>query len=304
MSLHRLSSITIGVPEPEPVRAFYRDFGLVETRPGRFETADGGEQLAIARAPLRSLVALRIGVDDADDLERAASALAKLGVSAARDARTLRAVEPVTGVRVELAIEPRVAQKPPPPLALNAPGRSERLNARSPAVLVGPPLRPRRLSHVVIGSPEAAASKRFFVEGIGFRVSDEVPGIGACFMRCSTDHHNLLVQPGPVSFLHHSAWEMDDVDAVGRAGAAMVAADPSRHAWGPGRHGIGSNYFWYLRDPAGCFAEYTSDLDVIADEEAWKVASSMSVHPLAAWGPPVPREFLAPDDIAALARGE
>jgi len=71
----------------------------------------------------------------------------------------------------------------------------------------------------VIGSPDAPASKRFFTEGIGFRVSDEVPAIGASFMRCSTDHHNLLVQPGPVSFLHHTAWEMDDVDAVDSVGA-------------------------------------------------------------------------------------
>jgi len=164
--------------------------------------------------------------------------------------------------------------------------------------------RPRRLSHVVTTSQDPAASKRFFVEGLGFQVSDEVPALGACFMRCSTDHHNLLVQPGPFPFLHHSAWEMDDVDAVGAAAAAMVAADASRHVWGLGRHAIGSNYFWYLRDPAGNFAECTSDLDVIADAEAWKVASSAPVHGLAAWGPPVPKSFLAPDDIMALAAGK
>jgi catechol-2,3-dioxygenase len=156
----------------------------------------------------------------------------------------------------------------------------------------------------VLASPDAAATKRFFLEGLGFRVSDEVPGIGLSFLRCSTDHHNLAVQPAPLAFLHHTAWEMDDVDAVGRAGAALVAADASRHVWGLGRHGIGSNFFWYLRDPAGNFAEYTSDLDVIADDEAWRVASSTAAHPLAAWGPPVPASFLAPEDIAALARGE
>jgi catechol-2,3-dioxygenase len=171
-------------------------------------------------------------------------------------------------------------------------------------VLATGPARPRRLSHVVIGSADAAASKRFFVEGVGFRVSDEVPAIGASFMRCSTDHHNLLVQAGPAAFLHHTAWEMDDLDAVGRAGAAMVAADPTRHVWGVGRHGVGSNFFWYLRDPAGNYAEYSSDLDVIADDEAWKVAASTSVQPLAAWGPPVPAAFLAPPDLVALARGE
>jgi hypothetical protein len=135
-------------------------------------------------------------------------------------------------------------------------------------------------------------------------VSDEVPAIGASFMRCSTDHHNFLVQPGPFPFVHHTAWEMDDVDAVGSAAAAMVAADPARHVWGLGRHGIGSNYFWYLRDPAGNFAEYTSDLDVIVDDEAWKIAASAGAHPLAAWGPPVPPSFLAPEDVIALARGE
>jgi hypothetical protein len=97
---------------------------------------------------------------------------------------------------------------------------------------------------------------------------------------------------------------MDDVDAIGRAAAAMIAADPERHVWGFGRHGIGSNYFWYLRDPGGAFAEYTSDLDVIVDDEAWRVAASVRVHPLAVWGPPVPKDFIAPDDIAALARGE
>jgi hypothetical protein len=112
------------------------------------------------------------------------------------------------------------------------------------------------------------------------------------------------VQPGPFAFLHHTAWEMDDVDAVGAAASALVAADPKRHAWGLGRHGIGSNYFWYLRDPAGNFAEYTSDLDVVADDEAWRVASSLPAHGLAAWGPPVPREFLAPDDVMALAAGK
>ena len=71
-----------------------------------------------------------------------------------------------------------------------------------------------------------------------------------------------------------------------------------------GRHAIGSNYFWYLRDPAGNFAEYSSDLDVIVDQEAWKVASSLAVAGLSSWGPPVPREFLAPDDIVALAKGQ
>ena len=95
--------------------------------------------------------------------------------------------------------------------------------------------------------------------------------------------NNLLIQAAPVAFLHHTAWEMEDVDAVGRAAAAMLAAHPERHVWGLGRHGYGSNHFWYLRDPAGNFAEYSSDLDVIADTEAWQVAATAVPHPLAVW---------------------
>ncbi len=305
MSLHRLSRIEIGVPPRaiDATRAFYRDFGLEESAPGRFATADGGEQLAIGSAERRQLLALDIGVDDADDLGRAGASLAKLGIASEREVDSLRAREPQTGMRVALRVEPRVVQKSAPQLATNGPGRVARFNARSAAALAAGTPRPRRLSHVVTTSDDPAATRRFFVDGLGFRVSDEIPAIGAAFLRCSTDHHNLLVQPGPIAFLHHTAWEMADVDEVGAAAAAMVAADPARHCWGLGRHAIGSNYFWYLRDPAGNFAEYTSDLDVISDDEAWKVASSLPAHGLAAWGPPVPRAFLAPEDIMALARG-
>jgi catechol-2,3-dioxygenase len=303
MALHRLSEITIGVPRPEELRPFYREFGLEETAPGRFATKEGGEQLSIVAAPRRNLLRLEVGVDGAEDLTRIAAALERLGSDVTTGPLGLASVEPTTGVRVGVRVEPRVAQRGQPPLPLNAPGRTPRANVRSPAVLVKERPRPRRLGHVVIGSTDAAATRRFFVEGIGFRVSDEIPGIGAAFLRCSTDHHNLLVQPAPVGFLHHTAWELGDLDEVGRAASELVAAKPERHVWGLGRHGFGSNYFWYLRDPAGNFVEYYSDLDVIVDDEAWKVADSIAVHPLAAWGPAVPPSFLAPDDIAALARG-
>jgi catechol 2,3-dioxygenase-like lactoylglutathione lyase family enzyme len=306
MPLHRLSHIEVGVPASvlDATRGFYREFGLAEIAPGRFATGDGGEQLALVEAKRRALLALTVGVDDADDLGRTAVSLAKLGIATERSGETPRTREPNTGTGVTLAIEPRLVQKGEAQLATNGPGRTARVDARSSAAVARAETpRPHKLSHVVTTSTDAAASRRFFVDGLGFRVSDEVPGIGAAFLRCSTDHHNVLVQSGPLTFLHHTAWEMDDVDAVGTAAAALVAADPRRHAWGLGRHGIGSNYFWYLRDPAGSFAEYTSDLDVIADDEAWRVASSLPAHGLAAWGPPVPREFLAPEDIMALATG-
>jgi catechol-2,3-dioxygenase len=153
---------------------------------------------------------------------------------------------------------------------------------------------------VVIGTPDAEASQRFFVDGVGFKISDQVSGIAA-FMRCSTDHHNLLIQPSPVAFLHHTSWQVDDVDEVGRGAMRMLDGHPERHTWGLGRHFIGSNFFWYLRDPAGNFSEYYSDMDTITDDQIWTPGTwEPSLRVLYAWGPDVPPSMLAPDDLAEL----
>jgi catechol 2,3-dioxygenase-like lactoylglutathione lyase family enzyme len=165
-------------------------------------------------------------------------------------------------------------------------------------VLRNDPVRPIKLSHVAIASPDHEATIRFFTDGVGFAVSDR-PVFGA-FMRCSEDHHNLAVQMGPGTFLHHTAWEVADVDEVGRGGGAMVGADPARHVWGLGRHAIGSNFFWYLCDPAGNFAEYVSDLDRITDAAAYQPPDWGGPQMVRAWAPPMPPEFLNPRDLAEL----
>jgi catechol 2,3-dioxygenase-like lactoylglutathione lyase family enzyme len=151
---------------------------------------------------------------------------------------------------------------------------------------------------VALASPDHQATIRFFTEGLGFAVSDRLP-FGA-FLRCSEDHHNVAVQMGLGTFLHHTAWEVADVDEVGRGGAAMVAADPGRHVWGLGRHAIGSNFFWYLCDPAGNFAEYVSDLDRITDAAAYEPPAWAGAQLVRAWAPPMPPEFLTPKDLATV----
>ncbi len=195
---------------------------------------------------------------------------------------------------------PRISQDPADIVPYNGPGHAERKNLRSPAVLRDHPIRPRKLGHVVIGTPDAEASQRFFQDGVGFKVSDSVRGVAA-FMRCSTDHHNLLLQPSPVAFLHHTSWQVEDVDEVGRGALRMLEGHPERHIWGLGRHFIGSNFFWYLRDPAGNFSEYYSDMDTIADDQLWTPGMwEPSLRALYAWGPDVPPSMLAPDDLVDL----
>ena len=302
MSLHRLTTITIGVPDPDATATYYRDFGLAELGGYRFGTADGGEQLRLARTPQRRLLELGVGVHDSDDLARIGRQLDKLAIAHKVDDTSLTVEDPNSSLVVTVEIAPEVQQRSAPWPVTNGPGRHDRVDERAAGIRRTGPVQPRKLGHVVIGSLDQEASQRFFTEGLGFKISDSVPSLAA-FMRCSTDHHNVLVQQAPLNFLHHTAWEVDDVDEVGRGATAMLEGNPERHVWGLGRHHIGSNFFWYLKDPAGNFSEYYSDLDCVVDDALWKPEVVEGIKGLYNWGPPPPPSFLAPEDLAALMTG-
>jgi catechol 2,3-dioxygenase-like lactoylglutathione lyase family enzyme len=302
MALHRIADLTIGVPNVKAVSEFYASFGLVPEPDSWFSTSDGGRQLRVVAATTRRAVEIGVEVDDLDDIERISRNLAKLGHPIIRQGAELNATDPGTGMRVRVVVAPRMTPARIEGPSSNGPGRIDRPNERAAVIGRHGPVRPRRLGHVVVGTHDHARSQQFFTEGIGFRISDEVRG-RAAFLRCSTDHHNLLIQRTPVKFLHHSSWQVDDVDEVGRGAAAMLEEDPTRHTWGLGRHHIGSNYFWYLRDPVGNFAEYYSDLDCIVDDQLWEPRIFEGKEGLWSWGPPPPPSFLTPDDLADLMAG-
>jgi hypothetical protein len=83
----------------------------------------------------------------------------------------------------------------------------------------------------------------------------------------------------------------------------MLDGHPDRHVWGLGRHHAGSNFFWYLKDPAGNFSEYYSDLDSIGEDQLWTPETFDGAQGLFNWGPPPPASFLAPEDLGALMAG-
>ena len=85
---------------------------------------------------------------------------------------------------------------------------------------------------------------------------------------------------------------------------AMLEDNPERHVWGLGRHYAGSNFFWYLKDPAGNFSEYYSDMDCIIDDALWTPEEVEGARGLFQWGPPPPASFLAPEDLAAMMTGQ
>jgi catechol 2,3-dioxygenase-like lactoylglutathione lyase family enzyme len=302
MALHRLISVTMGVPDVAATAAYYTDFGLCPDADGWFTTRDGGRQLRIVQAPTRRLVELQIGADTPDDLAAAASRLHVLGVESQLTGTTLTAHEQATGITAVLRVADRLVQAALPPTPYNGPGRYERVGDRAPGLLRPGPVQPRKLGHAVVGTPDLAVTTAFFRDGLGFRTSDVIKDAGA-FLRCSTDHHNLLVLAAPVSYLHHTSWQVDDIDDVGRGATAMLEDHPERHVWGLGRHHAGSNFFWYLKDPAGNFSEYYADMDCIPEDALWTPEVLEGAKGLFNWGPPPPPSFLAPEDLGALMTG-
>jgi hypothetical protein len=302
MPLHRLTRVTVGVPNVPETIAYYSEFGLEHLSNGSFATQDGGEQLRIVHAPTRRLVELGVGCDDPDDLGHIAARLDRLGLPCIAGDNTVEAIEPVTGFTTKVEIAARIAQARVGATPYNGPGRIER-HGRAPGVVRVAPVRPKKLGHAVIGTVNLTATMGFFANGLGFKVSDYIGDKGA-FLRCSSDHHNVLVLAAPVNFLHHTSWQVDDIDDVGRGAKAMLEADPGRHVWGLGRHHAGSNFFWYLKDPAGNFSEYYSDMDCVPEDEIWTPEVFEGAEGLFNWGPPPPPSFLEPDDLAALMTGQ
>ncbi len=152
------------------------------------------------------------------------------------------------------------------PQDVNGPGVVRRVDTRA---TIYDRARPISVGHVVLFVDNLRASLDFFVNRLGFVVSDSYPG-HAAFLRARTpgSHHDLFVlaRPGNPG-LNHVAFTVSNIHEVFGGGMAMM-----RHGWetdlGPGRHPISSAYFWYMRSPFGGSFEYYADDDYCT--EAWE----------------------------------
>jgi catechol 2,3-dioxygenase-like lactoylglutathione lyase family enzyme len=124
---------------------------------------------------------------------------------------------------------------------------------------------PKKISHIVLHSPDHHAAVAFFTEVLGFRVSDWL-GDFMCFLRCNSAHHRLAFLPGPPC-LNHVAYDMLGVDDMMR-GIHRLKEQNIDIRWGPGRHTAGNNTFSYFTTPAEFAVEYTAELEEV-DEATW-----------------------------------
>ena len=126
---------------------------------------------------------------------------------------------------------------------------------------IADPRRPRKFSHVVFRSGGHPQLESFFLDLLGFKLSDRTDGID--FLRCTNDHHNVALGKIAGPGLHHMAFELADFDGLmGASGRLSMNGYPVE--WGVGRHaGPGSNIFSFFVDPNGFAAELTAEMEQI-----------------------------------------
>jgi catechol 2,3-dioxygenase-like lactoylglutathione lyase family enzyme len=152
-------------------------------------------------------------------------------------------------------------------------------------------VRPARLSHVLVFTPDIERAIRFYRDALGLRFSDGSSGIVA-FMhaRHGSDHHLVAFVQSDAKGWHHSAWDVPTVEEVGRGKMQMERAGYAQ-GWGVGRHVLGSNYFHYVRDPWGSFCEYSADIDFVPPGVEWPAGDHPPEDSLYLWGPQPPAYF-------------
>jgi catechol 2,3-dioxygenase len=125
---------------------------------------------------------------------------------------------------------------------------------------------PNKLSHVVLNSAKIDQQTSFFVDTLGFKLSDKTDLMD--FVRCSADHHSIAMARGSGPSLNHCAFEVVGIDGLMR-GAGRMKKHGFDVEWGIGRHGPGDNVFGYFVEPNGFVMEYTAEVQQV-DEATYQ----------------------------------
>jgi catechol 2,3-dioxygenase-like lactoylglutathione lyase family enzyme len=184
------------------------------------------------------------------------------------------------------------------PISHNAPNQIVRVNDTQRLKLEPPQV--TKLGHVVLETPDFDKTARWFMDTFGFIPSDVMclpdgTPVGS-FMRLDrgrepADHHTIFaamaLEPNK---LDHVSFEVIDLDAV-EMGQQVMMAKRYRHAWGVGRHLLGSQIFDYWRDPWGQKHEHYVDGDLF-DASQPAGYHLMDREGLYQWGPDLPDDFI------------
>ena len=302
LAAHSVHEFVFSVPDLEVARAFYQAFGLdVRDEQGALGLyTDGHEHRwgRVLQGPVKRLLWVTWGIF-ADDLDAFSARI--------RDLRVPQIPAPPqaggeNGLWIQgpdgLAHQIVVAEKTSPSHKSSRSFPPENIDqGRSPHRSQIWTVRPRRLSHILLFSPDVDQGLAFYETVLGLRLSDRSGSIIA-FMHTphGSDHHLIAIAKSGGYGLHHCSWDVPSIDDVGLGSQQMANAGYAR-GWGVGRHVLGSNYFRYVRDPWGGYAEYSFDIDYVAANVEWPSGDYPAEDSLYVWGPDVPDDFVVNYEI-------
>jgi catechol 2,3-dioxygenase-like lactoylglutathione lyase family enzyme len=291
-------------PDPELAAAFLADFGLAPAGDAggtRYFRGVGPAPFIYKISPGRHARLLGFGMAASAPNMRALSAHFAVPIEKNTDpggGEVIRLRDP-DGVAIDILCGQDAGAPLPARASIqhNAPDRTVRVNDTQRPPLEAPQI--RKFGHLVLGTPHFERAARWYIDKLGLIPSDVLclpDGTPAgAFMRLDkgdepADHHTVFIALGVASELDHLAFEVADLDAV-EMGQQVLKARGYRHAWGVGRHLLGSQIFDYWRDPWGQKHEHYADGDLLDSRQP------AGYHPLGKqglyqWGPDLPEDFL------------
>ena len=159
-----------------------------------------------------------------------------------------------------------------------------------------PAFRPRKLGHVNVMTEDSRRLSAFYVEELGFRLTDYLGDEGV-WLHLNADHHvHAMLQKSPAHF-HHLALELADFGEM-RIALDHLAQHGRWVAWGPGRHGVGASLFVYIRIPEEeLIVELYADLEQLRPGHTPRNWED-SPHSSNVWGTLPPRTYFRFDPEA------
>lgn len=278
MEIVGVDTVIFGVEDLEAARKFCRDYGLREVEHGAagaaFEALDGSNVL-LRQATDPGLPPVNVPGSTARETiwgVRTKDALEQVGAELSNDRQVRRDAAGVLHTTDDegLAIGFQVTRRhsydaKPKPFNVAGLPPQRPINSRVKFLERG---EARSLGHIVYWSSDPDKSMKFYTDRLKFRVTDHVRNKVGVFARAagSHDHHNLFFigkQGATTSFQHLECHFADFQEVV--VNGSYVSQQGWKTARGPGRHVLGSNYFWYFVTPMGGAFELSADIDQIDD---------------------------------------
>jgi catechol 2,3-dioxygenase-like lactoylglutathione lyase family enzyme len=291
--VHSVNRFVFSVPRLEDAERFYKAFGLdVRRNANRLDLYTFGHPhcwgSVYEHGEKKRLQYISYGVYE-DDLNGFRKRVTPAEPHPFSDGKGVWLRDP-DGMLNQLVVAPKVSPSAKSAATAVAPVPTGK--GAAPSRSQAKAVRPRYLSHVVRFTPDVERMVRYCSEVLGLRLSDKSADIVA-FMHSphGSDHHLVAFAKSNAPGLHHTSWDVGSVHEVG-LGAEQMRAAGFTDGWGVGRHVLGSNYFYYARDPWGSFAEYSYDMDYVPAGFDWPAADHPPEDSFYVWGPAVPENFV------------